>query len=217
MPHTTPAVRAEIARSAEASGAACDRYTAHRTEALKKPLNAKPCGLDKLQAMLAFNAEASSGAEGRHGCLVVGSAAERSRTMVDNDEALLSQVTVFEDRRYDAMVRGDAASLAGMFDKGLIYTHSSGVRQDAADYLRGLAAGADVYRKIEHGIDRTVRFANSVLVYGWQRMTVETGGATHELDNLSLVVLSRPAGRWALAAYVSTPRDHAGKRAAAGH
>ncbi len=136
--------------------------------------------------------------------------------MLDNNEALLSEVTVFEDRRYDAMVRGDAASLAAMFDEGLIYTHSSGVRQDAADYLRGLAAGTDVYRKIEHGIDRTVRLADSVLVYGWQRMTVETGGATRELDNLSLVVLSRPGGRWALAAYVSTPRGHTGKPAAAG-
>ena len=137
--------------------------------------------------------------------------------MVDTDEALLSDVTVFEDRRYDAMVGGDAASLAGMFDKGLIYTHSSGVRQDAADDLRGLAAGTDVYRTIEHGIDRTMRLADSVVVYGGQRITVETGGATHELDTLSLVVLSRPGGRWALAADVSTPRDHAGKPAAAGH
>ena len=136
--------------------------------------------------------------------------------MVDNGEALLSDVTVFEDRRYDAIVRGDPASLAGTFDKGLIYTHSSGVRQDAADD-RGLAAGTDVYRKVEHGIDRTVRLADSVLVYGWQRITVETGGATHELDTLSLVVLSWPGGRWALAADVSTPRDHAGKPAAAGH
>lgn len=137
--------------------------------------------------------------------------------MADNDEALLSEVTAFEDRRYDAMVRGDAASLAAMFDEGLIYTHSSGVRQDAADYLRGLAAGTDVYRKIEHGIDRTVRLADSVLVYGWQRMAVESGGAARELDNLSLVVLSRPGGRWMLAAYVSTPRGHAGKPAAVGH
>ncbi len=137
--------------------------------------------------------------------------------MADNDEALLSEITAFEDRRHDAMVRDDAASLAAMFDEGLIYTHSSGVRQDAADYLRGLAAGTDVYRKIEHGIDRTVRLMDSVLVYGWQQMTVESGGATRELDNLPLVVLSRPGGRWTLAAYVSTPRGHAGKPVIAGH
>ena len=115
--------------------------------------------------------------------------------MVDNDEALLSEVTDFEDRRYDAMVRGDAASLAGMFDKGLIYTHSSGVRQDAADYLRGLAAGADVYRQIEHGIDRTVRLANSVLVYGWQRMTV------HRSAKVSLGS-GRGQNRWAMPARI---------------
>ncbi len=130
--------------------------------------------------------------------------------MVDNDEGLLSEVTVFEDRRYDAMVKGDAASLAAMFDKGLIYKHSSGVRQDAADYLRGLAAGTDVYRKIEHGVDRTVRLADSVLVYSWQRMTVESGGAARELDNLSLMVLSRLGARWMLAAYVALLQGSAG-------
>ena len=131
--------------------------------------------------------------------------------MADNDDALLYEITAFEDSRYDAMVRGDAVALAAVFDEGLIYTHSSGVRQDAAEYLRGLEAGTDVYRKIEHGIDRTVRLADSVLVYGWQLMTVESGGNTRELDNLSFAVLSRPGGRWMLAAYVSTPRGHAAK------
>lgn len=136
--------------------------------------------------------------------------------MADNDDALLPEIPAFEDRRYDAMVQGDAASLAAMFDEGLIYTHSSGVRQDAAEYLRGLEAGTDVYRTIKHGIDRTVRLADGVLVYGWQRMTVESGGATRELDNLSLMVLSRPGGRWMLAGYASTPRGHAAKPAAVG-
>ena len=58
--------------------AAFDRYTARRTEALSQILDVQACGLDKLRAMLAFYAEASSGAEGRYGCLVVGSAAEMS-------------------------------------------------------------------------------------------------------------------------------------------
>ncbi len=58
--------------------AAFDRYTARRTKALQQVLDAEVCGLDKLRAMLACYAEASLGAEGRHGCLVVGSAAEMS-------------------------------------------------------------------------------------------------------------------------------------------
>ena len=136
--------------------------------------------------------------------------------MTSSEDALLSEVTTFEDRRYDAMLRRDVAYLSAVFGNGLIYTHSSGVRQEAADYLRGLEAGADIYRKIEHGIDRTVRLADSVLVYGWQRMSVESGGATRELDNLSLTVLSRVDGGWMLAAYASTPRGHAAKPATEG-
>ena len=80
--------------------AAFDRYTAHRTKALKQLLNAQACGLDKLQAMLAFYAEASSGAEGRHGCLVVGSAAEMS----SYDPEMAGKVTA-SLRRVEAQIR----------------------------------------------------------------------------------------------------------------
>ena len=136
--------------------------------------------------------------------------------MTGNEESLLSEIIAFEDRRYDAMICGDVGYLSTIFGDGLIYTHSSGVRQDAAEYLRGLEAGTDVYWKIDHGIDQTVQLADSVLVYGWQRMSVESGGATRELDNLSLTVLSRADSGWMLAAYVSTPRGHTAKPAAAG-
>lgn len=130
-------------------------------------------------------------------------------TMILSDEALLAEISVLEDRRYDAMIRADVAYLSTVFDDGLIYTHSSGKRQDGADYLRALAAGDDVYRKIDHGIDRIIRLADSLLVYGWQQIDVETSGATRELDNLSLVVLSRAGESWKVAAYVSTPRGRA--------
>jgi hypothetical protein len=106
------------------------------------------------------------------------------------------------------MLHGDVAHLSAIFGDGLEHTHSSGVRQDAAEYLHGLATGADVYREIEHGIDRVVQLPDSVLVYGWQRMTVESGGTLRKLDNLSLAVLSRKDGGWKLFAYVSTPRAH---------
>ena len=77
--------------------------------------------------------------------------------MMINDKALLSEISAFEDQRYDAMMRADVGYLSAVFDDGLIYTHGSGKRQAGADYLRGLAAGDDVYRKISywHRPDRT--------------------------------------------------------------
>ena len=83
--------------------------------------------------------------------------------MILSDEALLSEISTFEDRRYDAMIRADVTYLSKVFDDGLVYTHGSGMRQDGADYLRGLAAGEGVYREISHGIDRLVRLAETAL------------------------------------------------------
>ena len=80
--------------------AAFDRYTARRADALQQLLDAETCGLDKLQAMLAFYAEASSGAEGRHGCLVVGSAAEASTY----DQEMAGKVTAAL-QRVEARIR----------------------------------------------------------------------------------------------------------------
>ena len=56
--------------------AALDRYIDLRTVELKRRLEAERSGLDKLRAMLGFYAESSHGAEGRLGCMVVGSATE---------------------------------------------------------------------------------------------------------------------------------------------
>ena len=75
--------------------AAFDRYTARRATALQQAVDAKACGRDKLRAMLALYAEFSTGAEGRHGCLVVGCAAEMSTydpEMADKVKAALQHV-----------------------------------------------------------------------------------------------------------------------------
>lgn len=80
--------------------AAFDRYTARRATALQQALDVEARGLDKLRAMLAFYAEASSDAEGRHGCLVVGSVAEMSTY----DPEMAAQVAAAL-RRIEARVR----------------------------------------------------------------------------------------------------------------
>lgn len=56
--------------------AAFDRYVTLRHARLQPLLDAEPTGFDKLRVLLCFYAEASHDAEGRRGCLVVGSAAE---------------------------------------------------------------------------------------------------------------------------------------------
>jgi TetR/AcrR family transcriptional repressor of nem operon len=56
--------------------AALDRYTSLRNEQIRRAAAAGKTGLERLHAALAFYVKSSQGAEGRRGCLVVGSAVE---------------------------------------------------------------------------------------------------------------------------------------------
>jgi len=56
--------------------AAFDRDRVVRGEQLRRVIDTAKCGRDRIRDALEFYAESSHGAEGRRGCLVVGSAAE---------------------------------------------------------------------------------------------------------------------------------------------
>ena len=82
--------------------AAFDRNRKMRGEKLDNAICTGTTGLDRIRKALTFYAEASQGAEGRQGCLVVGSAveiasfdtdvAERVASALDRNEALLADL-----------------------------------------------------------------------------------------------------------------------------
>jgi TetR/AcrR family transcriptional repressor of nem operon len=83
--------------------AAFDRYTSLRNEQIRHAAAAgKKTGLERLRAALAFYVKSSQGAEGRRGCLVVGSAVEmavfdpeiamRVTTTLKKNEAFLAEL-----------------------------------------------------------------------------------------------------------------------------
>jgi AcrR family transcriptional regulator len=58
--------------------AAFDRYTSVRNAQMRRAAAVGKTGIERVRAVLAFYAKSSQGAEGRRGCLVVGSAVEMS-------------------------------------------------------------------------------------------------------------------------------------------
>ncbi|MEJ0093873.1 MAG: TetR/AcrR family transcriptional regulator [Methylocella sp.] len=82
--------------------AAFDRNKTVRREKLQKIINAGETGRDRIRDVLIFYMEASHGAEGRRGCLLVGSAVElaifddevgqRIAVALDQSEALLREL-----------------------------------------------------------------------------------------------------------------------------
>jgi TetR/AcrR family transcriptional regulator, transcriptional repressor for nem operon len=69
--------------------AAFDRYTALRSQQLRRVAETSKPGREKLRDVLAFYVESSKGVEGRRGCLVVGSAVE----LATDDPEVAARVT----------------------------------------------------------------------------------------------------------------------------
>jgi TetR/AcrR family transcriptional regulator, transcriptional repressor for nem operon len=82
--------------------AAFDRYTSLRNERFRQVAAAGKTGIERLRNVLAFYVKSSQGAEGRRGCLVVGSAVEmaicdpeiaaRVTTALKKNEAFLAEL-----------------------------------------------------------------------------------------------------------------------------
>ena len=82
--------------------AAFDRYTSLRNEQMRRVATAGKSGIERLRNVLGFYVKSSQGAEGRRGCLVVGSAVEmaifdpeiaaRVTTALKKNEAFLAEL-----------------------------------------------------------------------------------------------------------------------------
>jgi AcrR family transcriptional regulator len=86
--------------------AAFDRYTSLRNEQMRRVATAGKSGIERLRNVLGFYVKSSQGAEGRRGCLVVGSAVE----MAIFDPEIAARVT--------ASLKNNEAFLAALIQQG---------------------------------------------------------------------------------------------------
>jgi hypothetical protein len=115
------------------------------------------------------------------------------------------EIRDLEERRYNAMLRADTATLAALLSRALIYTHSDGSQDGKTDYIAKVGDRRYVYRSIEHDVHDVVRLGTTVLVHGWMRSQVDVEGVARSLDNVSLAIWSFDGPAPQLVAYASTP------------
>lgn len=100
--------------------AAFERYRAVRTEKLARAIEAGATGLERVRQALTFYAEASQGAEGSRGCLVVGTAtelaifdeevAQQVKAALQRNEALMA--ALIEEGQADGSIKASLNSKA---------------------------------------------------------------------------------------------------------
>jgi ketosteroid isomerase-like protein len=124
--------------------------------------------------------------------------------LVAQDSAA-ARVLAAEDQRFAAMMRGDTAAVRARLADDLAYTHTTGARQDKAEFLRSLSTGQLRYRSIVP-TERSVRIlgAEGAVVVGRSNMQVESGGQVLVFVIRYLAVYRRVAGEWQLVAWQST-------------
>jgi ketosteroid isomerase-like protein len=114
-----------------------------------------------------------------------------------------------DDRRFEAMARGDWAALDAALAEDLTYVHSTARLESTAEHLAHLRAGKPHYRGIAPR-DRRVRVHGGVgVVNGVSEMHVENAGKEQRFTVRYLAVYTLAGGHWRMIAWQSTRQPDA--------
>ena len=112
-----------------------------------------------------------------------------------------------DDRRFEAMRRGDWAALDAALADDLMYVHSTARLESKAEHIANLRAGKPHYRGISPR-DRRARVNGGVgIVNGVSDMHVERDGKENRFTVRYLAVYAKAGNDWRMVAWQSTKQD----------
>jgi len=112
-----------------------------------------------------------------------------------------------DDRRFEAMRKGDWAALDAALADELTYVHSSARLESKAEHITNLRAGKPHYRGIAPR-DRKARVRGDVgIVNGVSDMHVERDGKENRFTVRYLAVYAKSGADWQMIAWQSTRQD----------
>ena len=121
--------------------------------------------------------------------------------MPDQSEA---EVLSADDRRFEAMRKGDWPALEAVLADDLTYVHSTARLESKAEHVGNLKAGKPSYRGIAPR-DRKVRVVGGVgIVNGVSEMHVESAGKEQRFTVRYLAVYAKAGTTWRMTAWQST-------------
>jgi ketosteroid isomerase-like protein len=120
-----------------------------------------------------------------------------------------SDVLQADDRRFEAMRKGDWAALDAVLADDLTYVHSTARLESKAEHILNLRAGQPHYRGIAPR-DRKVRVHGTVgVITGVSEMHVEREGKEQRFTVRYLAVYAKTGPQWRMIAWQSTRQPEA--------
>jgi ketosteroid isomerase-like protein len=121
--------------------------------------------------------------------------------------AIDAEVLQADDRRFEAMRRGDWAALDAALSDDLTYVHSTARQESKAEHIANLRGGKPHYRGIAPR-DRRVRVHGGVgIVNGVSEMHVERDGKENRFTVRYLAVYAKAGADWRMVAWQSTKQE----------
>jgi ketosteroid isomerase-like protein len=114
-----------------------------------------------------------------------------------------------DDRRFEAMRRGDWAALDAALADDLTYVHSTARLESKAEHMANLRAGKPHYRGIAPRDRRARVHGNVGVVNGVSEMHAENAGKEQRLTVRYLAVYAKAGEGWRMFAWQSTRQPDA--------
>jgi hypothetical protein len=124
----------------------------------------------------------------------------------DPTSAPTDEIKAAETLRLHYLTTNDLDRLSPMLCETLVYTHSSGHRQNKAHFLESLRSGEMKYLAINHeSMNIDIYGGTTAVLTGTTRLHVESKTAgLHDVHLLYILVYVKEDGRWKVAAWQST-------------
>lgn len=130
----------------------------------------------------------------------------RTDAYAQENKKLAQEVIKVEDERYDAFMKGDAATLGRILDDGFTYTNTKGETHTKAELLAQVRAGDLKYIAMHHSDIRVIVFENTAVLTGKSSSTyVADGKAGGAIPRRFMNVYFKKNGHWKLVARQETP------------
>lgn len=114
-------------------------------------------------------------------------------------------ILALDQRRFKAMIAGDAGELEQLLHRDLKYTHSSGAVDSKDSYTRGIREKLWDYRSIKTSNETVSVHGDTALIHCRLQIDLDRQGVPRQVDSVALSVWIKDDGRWQVLAVHSTP------------
>ena len=112
----------------------------------------------------------------------------------------MDEIIALENRRIEAMIKGDVQALEEILADDLIYTHTTARLDTKTSFIDAISSGKSNYRSIEREDVKVRQFGDTAVVTGHVKFHV----GDNKFEARYLDVYAKRNGAWQMVAWQST-------------